>query len=240
MSTFNLGTLPSGGTPVSKRSTINNFNAKDLYSFQLGSDSNINIGLTGLQGDLSLKLFRDSNNNGIIDATDKLVASSDRFNLLEESINLSSALTDVGPGSYIAQVDRKGTANTQYDFRVSAGPVSKILALDGDFGAISSPTTSRSGSVENTDTTDIYAMAINVKGFYHFGLSGLSANADLRLIQDRNNNRIVDSTDLVVSSIRSGTTSEGFVQNLDPATNYFLEVSQAAGNTNYTVTVTQI
>lgn len=245
MAEFDLGTLPSNNAVVVPRRTISNLNSKDTYSFRLDSDKNINLGLVGMTDDLNVQLFRDFNGNGLVDGNDKQIAISDRLRL-DEVINLSSAVADVDAGNYVVQVNRNRAFNdTPYNLRVSAdaaGTPSKVLAIEHDFGAVFSNDKPRThqGSVGNTDTTDTIHLAVNTQGFYHFGLNNLSADADLRLIQDKNNNRAVDAGEVIGSVVKRGTISEGFVQNLAPATNYYLQASQFTGNTNYNVTVTPI
>lgn len=69
-------------------------------------------------------------------------------------------------------------------------------------------------------------------------LTDLSANADLRLIQDGNNNRIVDTGEVLSTSSLGGSTSDMINYASLAAGTYFVQVYQFNGNTNYTLSLT--
>ena len=91
--------------------------------------------------------------------------------------------------------------------------------------------TNFSGSVGNSNTTDTYSFSIDSFEGVSITLSGLSSDADIRLIQDLNNNQIVDAGEVIDSSTFGGITSE--VISLDVAGDYFLQVYQYSGETSY-------
>jgi len=84
------------------------------------------------------------------------------------------------------------------------------------------------------DANDFYRFEINTKSNFNLRLDGLRANANVRLIQDRNRNGVVDSGETIDYSIESGTVPEVInVSNLAPGT-YYVQVSSFLGNsTNY-------
>jgi len=84
------------------------------------------------------------------------------------------------------------------------------------------------------DANDFYRFEINTKTNFNLRLDGLRANANVRLIQDRNRNGVVDSGETIDYSIESGTVPEVInVSNLAPGT-YYVQVSSFLGNsTNY-------
>ncbi len=246
MAEFNLGTLPLTSAVVVPRRTINQSNFEDTYSFRLDSDRNIKIGVIGSKP-LSVRVFRDFNGNGVIDSTDKQVALNSNTGA-NEAINLSALASDVDPGSYIAKISRENlidpAISRPYDLRISADPIStpsKILASEGSFSPLfnNSRVGIRTGSVGSTDNTDTFLLSVLDPGSYRFELKDLTANADFRLIQDRNNNRVVDAGEALTTARRGGTTSEVFTRQLEVG-NYFLQASQVSGNTNYTMTVAPV
>ena len=84
------------------------------------------------------------------------------------------------------------------------------------------------------DANDFYRFELNTKSNFNLRLDGLRANANVRLIQDRNRNGVVDSGETIDYSIESGTLPDVInVSNLAPGT-YYVQVSSFLGNsTNY-------
>src|SRR2546423_7747044 len=60
----------------------------------------------------------------------------------------------------------------------------------------------------STNTQDVRKFTMAVAGTFSASLSGLSANADLQLIKDTNNNLIVDSGETLATSANTGTTTD--------------------------------
>ena len=232
--TVNLGTLTN--TPV----TRNNFSVsaddpQDVFEFRLNQTSNINIAVTDITAgdDADLTLFRDSNFNGVFDSADQEIASSFRGGNNDDSINLADQVT----GLYFAQVERfapDSSGSVSYDIALSTSDPSNILHTEEDFGNLSADR-SRSGFVGNTDTTDTYEFSIGLFEGVDISLTGLSSDADLRVIQDSNNNGLVDSTDEVIgTSTRGGSLSES-ISDIDLSGDYFVQVYQFSGDTSYTL-----
>ncbi len=84
------------------------------------------------------------------------------------------------------------------------------------------------------DSSDFYRFDINTKSNFNLRLDGLRADADVKLIQDRDRNGLVDSGELVDFSLESGTIPDVInVSNLAPGT-YYVQVSSFLNNsTNY-------
>lgn len=89
--------------------------------------------------------------------------------------------------------------------------------------------------VGNSDLQDFYRFSLSKASNLNLSLTGLSADADVRVIQDRNNNRVVDGSEVLGSSELSGSSSESML--LDPlaAGTYYVQVYQGSSgnNTNY-------
>lgn len=236
MSNYDIGVLPSNGNAVTRNDfTVTPTQPTDVFEFRINSTSNINVALTGISSgdDADLRLYRDSNNNGRFDAnSDQFVASSIRGGNNDDSINLA----DQSAGTYFAQVSRfapGSSGNVTYDIAVSSADPSNVLPVEENLGNLSADIT-RTGQVGNTDTSDVYAFSLGFFEGVNINLSGLSADADLRVIADTNNNRIIDSSDAIVSSTRGGTAVDSI--RLDDAGSYFAQVYQFSGNTNYSLT----
>ncbi|MDZ7955977.1 PPC domain-containing protein [Nostoc sp. DedQUE09] len=232
MALSNLGTI--GTTPVVRNNlTLTTSDPTDVFQFQIGSTKNINLTVTDIiGGDPELLLFRD-NGNGIFDANDQSVDLSARSSNRDESINNRE-----NAGTYFAQVIR-GAASSgtiSYDFAVSAttpnsSDLSNLLPKEVELGNLSADV-NQFGSVGDFDTADVYQFSLGSFEGVNITLSGLTSDADIRLIQDVNNNRIVDANEVVASSTRGGTTSD-VISNITSAGNYFLQVNQFSGNTSF-------
>ncbi|NEO43588.1 MAG: peptidase [Moorea sp. SIO4A3] len=233
MADYYLGTLTN--TPVKFDSfSVTPNDPKDVFEFRLNGTSNINIAITDISAgdDADLKLFRDSNFNGVFDSADQQIASSLNLYNSDESINLADQVT----GLYFAQVERYAPGSygsVSYDIALSTSDPSNILHTEHDFGNLSD-NDSRNGFVGNTDTIDTYKFSI---GFYegvNIKLEGLSSDADLRVIQDINNNGLVDSGEVIRTSNGFGIGSEEILD-INLSGDYFVQVYQFSGDTNYTL-----
>ena len=76
-------------------------------------------------------------------------------------------------------------------------------------------------------------------------LTGLSADADIRLIRDTNSNLTIDPNSLfasgeVLAVSRLGGTANELItlNNLAAGENYHVQVAHFSGNTNYTLSLT--
>ncbi|MEG5140425.1 MULTISPECIES: S8 family serine peptidase [unclassified Microcoleus] len=96
---------------------------------------------------------------------------------------------------------------------------------------------SLSDFVGTGDSNDFYRFDINTKSNFNLRLDGLRADADVKLIQDRNRNGVVDSGEVIRSSEESGTVPDVInVSNLVPGT-YYVRVSSYSGSTNYNLSL---
>ena len=86
------------------------------------------------------------------------------------------------------------------------------------------------------DSNDFYRFDINTKSNFNLRLDGLTADADLKLIQDRNRNGVVDSGETIDYSLESDTIPDVInVSNLAPGTYYVQVYSFLNNSTNYNV-----
>jgi hypothetical protein len=89
-----------------------------------------------------------------------------------------------------------------------------------------------SQSVGDTDLADIYKISIGA-GNLNASLTGMTADADLRLIRDINNNGSIDYGEILSSSTRGGSQDETINFAGLEAGDYYLQVSRYTGNTSY-------
>jgi hypothetical protein len=226
-----LGTAYDVGT-LSGTRTFTDFvgstDTSDIYRFSLSGTSNFNLSLTGLSNDADVRLIQDINSNGIIDSNDEIVRSS-WGGTHDESINRS-----LTAGTYFVQVYQY-IGDTNYTLNLSTDKPSNLLLTETDAGLLSG-TRTFSGSISSMNTSDIYRFSFSATSNINLTLSGLSNDADIRLIQDANNNGIIDSGEEIIRSSWGSNYSEGINSSLG-AGNYFVQVYQYNGDTNYNLSL---
>jgi Calpain family cysteine protease len=196
----------------------------DFYRLQL-SGSHLNVDLTGLGADADLRLIRDVNSNGMIDYGE-ILSSSSRGSIYDETINLSG----LSGGDYFVEV-RRFSGDTSYTLRISDAYTNDLLGVETNLGDLTG-TQVFSGRIDNNNTSDVYKFTASTVYNTNISLTGLSADADVRLIQDTNGNGIVDATDVVAGSYRGGSAAEK-LNSAIPGWTYFVQVNQFSGTSDY-------
>ncbi|MDJ0532957.1 MAG: pre-peptidase C-terminal domain-containing protein [Xenococcaceae cyanobacterium MO_207.B15] len=235
MATFNydLGSLNS--TPTQDGSYLR-AGWSDVYEFDISGTRNINLSLNNISAgdDADLSLYRDSNGNGILDSGDLRVGSSAFGGNSDDSINYRAS-----SGTYFARVDYYSGGSDgrlDYDLDLSATytwQATNTVAVESDLGNFSGDVY-RSGWVGNTDTTDTYEFDLGLFEGVNIRLYGLNNDADIRLIQDRNNNGIVESNEIIETSALGSNSSES-ISGIDLSGTYQLQVYQYSGDTSYQI-----
>lgn len=220
---FNIGTLGNNHT-------FNNFvgdnDFRDVYAFSLNATQNVNLALTGLSADADVRIIQDRNGNGRIDLGETEIARSERASSLDESINRV-----LSAGNYLVDV-YQFSGNTNYTLRLSNSNPSNLLVNEFNVGTLNQAQTF-AGTIGNTNTTDIYRFNLTTASNLNLSLRDLSSDADLRLVQDINNNGIADPGETIALSNRSFNFSESITLQSLAAGNYFAEVYQFSGDTHY-------
>jgi hypothetical protein len=89
--------------------------------------------------------------------------------------------------------------------------------------------------IGNTDTADVYKFNLDSYSNVDITLTGLSNDADIRLIQDSNNNDIVDEgeSQSLFASNNGGITDENISFSLHGGNSFYIQVYQYTGDTSY-------
>ncbi|MBD2773149.1 PPC domain-containing protein [Iningainema tapete] len=230
--TRNIGTLTD--TAVTRNGySVTPSDPTDVFKFNVGSNSHINLALTNISAgdDADLRLYRD-NGNGYFDSNDTLVSSSVRGSNNDDAINVAAQ----SAGTYFAEVSRYApgsSGNVTYNLALSTASPSNLLANEYEVGNLSGDRTYY-GAINNSNAADVYHFSL---GFYegvNINLTGLSADADIRLIQD-GGNRIVELSEVIRTSTNGGSLSES-ISGFDLSGDYYLQVYQYGNSsTNYTL-----
>jgi hypothetical protein len=234
---YNLGTLSNQANQRETFLRDNQFE-NDIYEFRTTGTSNIDISLNNITtgDDADLYLYRDSNNNGILDSSDLQLSSSLHLENNDDAINYQA-----GAGTYFARVSyfsSTGDDRLDYQLDLSADSLrsgSTTIAAQRDYGTslVGDNAAVETGYISNSNTSNAYAFSVLSHETYDITLTGLSNDADLRVIRDANHNNVVDAGEVYASSVHLGASDDSVTVN--QAGDYFVEVYQYSGDTNYTL-----
>jgi hypothetical protein len=214
----------------------------DLYKFTLNDVANLQARVNGSTAGARIELIRDGNSNGLIDQNE-ILASDNGFS----STRLSSITEDLPPGTYFVKVAPSGsTTSTQYQINLVATPFGgnvptepgNTLPVARDIGVFSG-TFSAKDFVGTIDSSDFYKFTLNDISNLQFNVKGSSANTQIRLIRDINNNGLVDNGEILASDTNfSSTFLSGVTQDL-PAGTYFANIQpgSTSSSTLYEMTL---
>lgn len=230
-----LGKIKEKPTVLSD--TLTATNSSDVFSFKTQNVGNINLALTNITagGSADLRLFRDDGDGTFEpDSDDVFISTAARKGNADDSINVSELVA----GTYFVEVSRPVEddsllSNVAYSLSLSTAEPSNLLLNELPIGKLSSSLVVNA-NVSNNDTSDIFAFSLNAFENVDILLNPLDGNADIRLIQDLNGNRIIDKKDVILESTNLGTQTDSIFVNT--AGNYFLQVYQVGGDpTDYTL-----
>ncbi|NGZ28354.1 MAG: hypothetical protein G8345_15875, partial [Magnetococcales bacterium] len=194
---------------------IGNSDGIDTYSFALSENTNLIIAMSGLAADADMQL---------LDSSGATIGSSFNGGTSDETIN--QALT---AGIYYLQVYRYN-GNTNYHLELSAVDSTVIDGNNATDQATSlgilAGVRETDGWVGSGDDQDYYSFVLdNASNNVGLLLSGLSADADLRLLN------ATGAT--LATSAYAGNQVEAISLAGQSAGTYFVQVAQYSGGTNY-------
>ncbi len=212
-----IGTLGSSQT---FQDFVGTTDANDYYRFDLSQNSNFSLAMTELSADADVQLLNSSG---------QIIEGSYRENSLDESITRT-----LNAGAYYVRVFPFSTSNTSYALSVSASAASSpdgagnTRSTARNIGTLSSSQTFQD-FVGTNDTNDYYRFNLSESSTFNLALTGLSADADVRLLNS--------SGITIQSSLRSGSNSESITRALAAGT-YYVQIYPFSGaSTNYQLRV---
>jgi hypothetical protein len=189
-----------------------------------------------------------------------------QVNLDSPSFNTYLQVVNAGTGAIVAENNDFSGTNSQLSFTVAEGIdyilqattfekgatggytlTTKIASIPdpldpgntlGTAKAQTSAVFSNNQQVNASDRDDFYSFNVAESGIFTANLSALSGDADVRLIQDSNNNGVIDQGEVLGWQWERGTGNESIRRFLS-AGNYFLQVMSYNNQTaNYSVATT--
>lgn len=230
---YDLGSLDN--RPQQRQDYLTeNLYENDIYEFNITGSRNISLSLNALESgdDADLYLYEDSNSNGILDENDYALSSSILANG-EDSISYQA-----NEGTYFARVSYASSESDDrinYSLELSADIIGTESMVNKDFGfsLFGEEAAFETGNINDQNTSDTYALSVVSGEVIDITLAGLSSDADLRVIQDTNQNDIVDEGQIYASATSAGTNID--IVSLNEPGDYLVEVYQFSGNTDYTL-----
>ena len=247
MTTYNYSVGDLTDIPYSNSTYLDDFYTDDVYTFNIDGTSSINLNLHNITAgdDADLYLYQDTNENGVFDTgIDQQVQSSTSGSNSDDSINYLGEA-----GTYFAQVHRYSSGSLDYELDISAttdAPLDtqtqppNLLPTEVDGGTLfHGDALTYYGWVGDTDTADVYQFTLDSYSNVDITLTGLSNDADIRLIQDSNNNDIVDAgeSQSLFASNSGGITDENISFSLHGGNTFYVQVYQYSGDTSYELQV---
>lgn len=223
---------------------------RQLYRFTLDSPSDVSLELSGVMGDADLYLGEDVNQNNQIDYGE-IIASSTNDGTSSESLNRG-----LPAGTYFVEVYRYEdsplyTLNLQATPRTDIPPdyvgntLSEAFYLGDRTNAgftfvnqvLESAGIPVPEQVGDFDPIDIYRVSLATPNQLRVTLDGLSADADVKIGSDRNQDGIISYDEVIARGVKPGTQAEDvYVPALVPG-EYYILVEQYSGNTTYNLSV---
>ncbi|NMG22755.1 S8 family serine peptidase [Brasilonema bromeliae] len=197
--------LNTGVNPQIFSDTLNSGHS-NFYSFNLKGRSSFNLDFEDLSANAHVDLIQDLDGNGVVD-DGEVINSSVFSGAKPESINQT-----LDAGLYYIQISIDEALDTDYKLAVSATPIDYA----GDFLenarqiTLHSQAKNYSDWVSISDTNDYYKFTLKTTSDFKLGLSGLSEDAQVQLLDGNGN----------TSYHYVGITNESINRTLDPGTYY--------------------
>ena len=218
-----LATARAVGTLTATQSFsdwVGSVDLDDYYSFNVGTQSNLTLSLTGLSADADVQLL---NSSGTVITTSAAGGSS------SESIT-----RQLSAGTYYARVYRY-SGDTNYSLSLNATAVAPVpidnagntLATARNVGTLTA-TQSFSDWVGSADIDDYYKFNVTTLSNVNLNLTGLSADVDLYLL---------NSSGTVISSSEAGGTTSESITSLLSAGTYYARVNRYSDDTTYSLSL---
>lgn len=207
----------------------------DIFRFLTGNPATSEVKLNLSIANGTVSLFRDTNRNRQFDPGELIDSSLGKTSKTIVLEGVSSEFDE-----FYAQVS-KGGAAANYTLDVTVTPKvaresepNNQASQANNVGQLNGFRHFEGSVNSTTDRQDFYRFQIGATRTVSLGLSDRnfsSANTDLRLYQDKNNNSKIDAGELIAFS--AGAKSQESIRRQLGTGNYFVEVVSLTGSVNY-------
>jgi hypothetical protein len=217
---YDLGTISQ---TLTVDGFVSSLDETDIFQLTVTRPGVYSIGLQNLIADGDIELFNSSGES---------LGSSLNADDADESIDIN-----LTPGDYFISVDLFDNVGTTYDLSIAIPNTDAGNTIDTarQLGSFSSLNFTVNAAVGVNDTIDFYEFSVDRSGIFTADLSNLSSFADIRLIDDANNNGEINQGEIIAWQWEGGSNSESIRAFLE-AGDYLVEVRNLSdGSTSYNV-----
>lgn len=217
---------------------------QDFYQIDLATDGAVDLSLRNLRRDADLTLLNKNGDELARSATDGRSNES-----IQQALKAGTYFVQVSPFSSRVKYTLAMAANSSSAIVSSPVPSNLLNNSSGNSSSSfsgnssstqSSSTFSQSGQVSVSKSSNFYRFNVNQSGVFTADLTGLTGDADVRLVQDTNSNGAIDQGEVLAWQWERGTGNES-IRKFVGTGNYLLQVmnynNQTANynvNTNFT------
>lgn len=196
---------------------------QDFYQIDLATDGTVDLSLRDFRQDVDLMLLDDNGTEVARSASDGRSNES-----IQQALKAGTYFVQVSPfssrGKYTLAMVEEGGGTIVSSPKPSNLPISyNGNSGDNSSSIQSSPIFSQSGQVSATKSSNFYGFNVNQSGVFTANLTGLTGDADVRLVQDTNNNGAIDQGEVLAWQWERGTGNES-IRKFVGAGNYLLQV----------------
>src|SRR4028119_1712241 len=162
------------------------------------------------------------------------------FIVADASAGFSHSVSDaqLKPQSQSARANTDSLTGTRFASALNFSDPGNSIFTARNVVGIQNGSISLTEFVGTGDLDDFYRFDINTNSNFSLRLDGLTADADVDLIQDRNRNGVVEDGEVIDYSLESGTIPDVInLSNLAPGTYYVQVSSFLDDSTNYNLTI---
>jgi trimeric autotransporter adhesin len=211
------------GMPSTFNDTVGVADLYDFYRFTVAQSGALSVSLNNLQRDADLYLVQDLNGNGQFDFGETIASST------LGGTGTDTILRNLEAGTYYLGVLEYGgetTYNLQASFQTDNAGNTLAAARSVLVGA--TPTV-MNDAIGNGDSNDYYRFSVSSPGQLNLSLAGLSADADVELL-NADGVRLTDST-------AGGSNSESIIAQLTAGTYYVRVLPYQSAVTTYSLSL---
>jgi hypothetical protein len=221
---YDIGKL---ATSFTYRNRVDEKDTLDYYKFRLDYFSDFSAGFSGVSGSARMYLYRDVNDDGLVDSREQLNSTTDTQGSISRFLAPGSYFISIEKYSVATDYDLALTTTLYPDYTTAINDDRPLLALNI---TLVQPFTTKD-YVGEFDDLDIYKFSLNAVSDFNANISGTPGSALLYLYRDNNNNGLTDSNERLGSTY-SEQDGNNIAKLLIPGS-YFVSIEKYNTTTRY-------